>query len=586
MHIHIHTPFTDSCLALFFRVLPSVIESGYEKQKKVCRPWVALCFLVIGIGAVADGATPEMGFTKLKLPSGVSVFSSSICVHGLNFSTTHNTIVQVEGSYGSEKILYNAWAPSNTHSHEPNSTAIIINNANQQEIARLDAASYPTGFWPWGVNYISSDFQHAVGSAMEWATKHTSQIGCRGGAAGTVDFVNRFVFVLPQYWEISSGQPVTLQQLVCGKVQNCVPYVVSDDGLSIYGFDYLVSAFVIWSRTALNQQFSDSSLIATYPYQGTPLILDISEDKSTLLYQAASQFNCQTSTFLLSLNTNTSTELPHIPNIYGLDASNKTILIAEQYTQIVKLPLSEAETGKSGIPFSANTFSDFENNDWRLMPIQHLTAETLAGYPIKRHTGPDPEKNIDSVIWVPDEHNPQMGVLVNALDYWKDHCHIDDVQHWTLDNHLNSIYQAIKQSNGMVSYYGHYRNKDNPDQEPVLYRITVDHDHCDPVIPVSSSAIMPISSITSSAVAPTASPSCPSCPTLPEDERIGLIAGASAGGFVVAVATVGVIAAIIYCIVRGKKVPLTIPQPGGGYQSIQGDDFATMQQEPLNDRVQ
>lgn len=571
-----------TCSTMFFLAMASVTKVEYGKQKRACLLWGALWLPIIGMGAVADSTTPEMGFTELKLPDGISVFSSSICVHGFNFSTTHNTIAQVTGSYGSEKILYNAWVPDNTR--EPTSTAIIINNENQQEIARLNAASKPTGFWPWGVNDVSSEFKHAIGSAMEWGVaKNTNQIVCQGGAAGTVDFVNRFVFVLPQYWEISSGQPVMSQQLVCGKVQDCVPYVVSDDGLSIYGFDYLVSAFVTWSRTALSQKFSDSSIIATYPYQGTPLILSISEDKTKLLYQAASQVNCQVSTFLLSLKTNTSTELLHIPNTYGLDASNKSTIITEQHNQVVKLPLSEAETGKNGIPFSANTLSDFENNDWRLMPIQHLTAETLAGYPIKRHTGPDPEQTIDSVIWVPDGHDPQTGSLINALDYWIHHCRIDGIEHWTLDNHLNSIYQAIKQSNGMVSYYGYYRNKDNPDQESVLYRITVDYEHCDPVIPVSRSAIIPTLSVsaTSSAIAPTVPPACPSCPALPEEERIGLIAGASASGFIAAVTTIGMIAAIIYCRARGKNGMNIIPKPlNGGYGSIPEGDFQSMRAAP------
>ena len=528
--------------------------------------FMALLYLAVDISAVAGTSEPQMGFTALHLPQGLSVLNPEICVHGYNFSMTYNPIAQVVGDYGSEEILYNAMVPSSRH--KPTSTATIINSTNQQEIAQFkpyrDNFNYTTYWVPWGVAYTSTNFQHAIGSVGNaFEAGKSIQLDCQGGLNSIVDFLNRFPFPQGQYWDMRGGQSYSSIALSCLNSdasvchEHCVPHVISDDGLTIYGFDYRYSDFIVWQRTPSNQTFSTYPI--SYPHQGTPYILGVSEDKSKLLYRAASRINYQPSTFLLSLKSNTSSELSHLPNTYGIDFSNRSVVVAEQDGAVVKLPLSKIETDLRGVPFSANTFSDFENNDWQIMPVQQLSSEALAGYPIKRHTGPDPEESIDSVIWVPIDPVHKSGVLVNALDYWQDHCQIEGIEHWTLDNHLNSIYQAKKQSNGMVSYYGYYRRRDNPEQESVLYRITVDHSHCAPVSPATTVTTAPTSTHSTS-----------------PSERIGLIAGASGAGAVVAVGIVAVVALLVYCKIKGKKVPVPllphdedIPR-GEGYQSIKG----------------
>ena len=496
-----------------------------------------LLYLTMGISSMAGAATPQMGFTRLHLPDGLLVLDPVICIHGYNISTTYNPIARVLGSYDAEEILYNALVPSTRHA--PSSTATIVNNTNQQEVVRLkpyrDNFNFTIAWVPWGVTYTSGHFQHAIGSLDSFGASKSKQPVCQGGLNSIVDFFGRFPFPLAQYWNIGSGQSNNSVLLSCSNhalpvdYDHCVPAVVSDDGLNIYGFDYIHSDFIVWQRTPSSQTFSSYPI--AYPYQGTPYILGLSEDKSKLLYRAASRINYQPSTFLLSLKSKNSSELSHIPNTYGIDSGNKSLVIAEQDGLVVTLPFNELETGHKGVPFSVNTFSDFENNDWQMMPVQPLDTEALAGYPIKRHTGPDPEKAIDSVIWVPYDPDQPLGVLVNALDYWQNSCHIEGIDHWTLDNHLNSIYQARKQSNGMVSYYGYYRPRDNPEQEPVLYRITVDHNQCAPVFPVSS--VSPASPVTS------ASPVSPASPTIPSNKHINehmdLIAGISVGSVVVAV---------------------------------------------------
>ena len=336
---------------------------------------------------------------------------------------------------------------------------------------------------------ISDNFQHAIGS-LDLFGAQDPKIRCRGAWLTFVDFFSRYPFPLAQYWNIGTGQPTGATKLYCPPKQYkdredkgyfyeyCVPYVVSDDGLKVYGFEYTASAFVIWQRPALEKPFTSYNIL--YPYQGTPYILGVSKDGSQILYRGINSYH-EATTALLSLGSaeidHTITELNQIPNTYGFDSDDTTI-ITEWQRGVIRLPLSHIQNPESGIPLSYNTLSDFENQDWQIMPVQNLSSETLAGYPVRRHGGLKPGKSIDSVIWVPYIIGLKFGRLVNALDYWQNHCHIKGIEGWALDNHMNSVFYAKKQSNGMVSYYGYYRRADEPDQESVLYRITVNHSEC------------------------------------------------------------------------------------------------------------
>ena len=451
-------------------------------------PAVALFFMTTGIHVQAIAATPEVGFTQLDLPKGVSALNPQMCINGYNLALSYNPIAGISGSYGSEQILYNAMMMNPRN--RPTSTAIITNSTS--EIARLIPYStqfnYTASDVFWGVTHTSDNFQHAIGSLDLFGAQNPKD-KCRGAWISFVDLFERYQFPLAHYWDIGAGQPTGATKLYCPPKQfrdkdkgyfyeYCVPYAVSDDGLKVYGYEYTASAFVIWERSALNQPFSSYNI--PYPFQGAPYILGASKDNSQVLYRAINS-NDQPSTFLLTLGNSPSdysiSELSLIPNTYGFD-SDKSTVVAEWAGDIIKLPLSEVHTGNRSELLSFNTFSDFENQDWQIMPVQNLAAEALAGFPVKRRSDHVPAKSIDSVIWRPYYSWLKPGKLVNALDYWQNQCHIKGIENWTLDNHLNSVFYAKKQSNGLVSYYGYYRRTDNPEQEPALYRITVDHALC------------------------------------------------------------------------------------------------------------
>ena len=438
--------------------------------------------MAAGIYGQAGAVTPEVGFTQLDLPKGVSSLNPEMCISGFNLTLGYNPIAGISGSYGSEQILYNAMMMS--PSNRTTSTAVITNSTS--EVARLTPyAPHPASNVFWGVTHTSDNFQHAIGSLNLFGIQDP-KIRCRGAWWSFVDFFKRYPFKRPQYWDTgSSKQAVQLYCPLKGRdkvtaynINYCVPYVVSEDGLKVYGFEYSASDFVIWERHTLDQPFTSYNI--PYPFQGTPYILGASKDNSQVLYRAINPNN-QPSTYLLTLGNSPSdytiSELSLIPNTYGFD-SDKTTVITEMYGQVVKLPLSETHTGDGRELLSLNTFSNFENQDWQIMPVQNLYSEALAGFPVKRRNDHDPEKNIDSVIWVPYFSWLKPGKLVNALDYWQNQCHIKGIESWTLDNHLNSVFYARKQSNNLVSYYGYYRRTNQPEQEPVLYRITVDHAQC------------------------------------------------------------------------------------------------------------
>lgn len=450
-----------------------------------------LLLLAMGVVSQAEAVTPEPGFTRLDLPKDLSVLNPEICIDGYNLHTGYNPIAGISGNYGSEQILYNAMMMNPCN--RPTSTATIMNSTSHQETARLTPYStkfnYTASDVFWGVTDISDNFQHAIGS-LDLFAAHDPKIRCRSPWLNFVDFFKRYPFPLAQYWNIGTGQPTGASKLYCPPKQfkdredkgyfyeYCVPYVVSGDGLKVYGFEYTASAFVIWERAAPDKPFTSYNV--PYLYQGTPYILGVSKDSSQILYRGINSYH-EATTALLSLGSGeqdyTITELNQIPNTYGFDSDGSTV-ITEWQSDVVKLPLSHVQNPQSSTPLSYNTFSDFENQDWQFMPVQHLSSETLAGYPVRRHSGFKLTQNIDSVIWVPYRVGLELGRLVNALDYWQNHCHIKGIEDWALDNHMNSVFYARKQSNGMVSYYGYYRRADEPQLEPVLYRITVNHSEC------------------------------------------------------------------------------------------------------------
>ena len=274
---------------------------------------------------------------------------------------TYNPIDLAVGGYGSEEIFYNAMVPDT--SHKLASTATIINGTNQQEVVRLKPYK----------GTASSKLHYAVGSLDMFGTGKSIILDCQG-LKSMVDVFSRFPFPMAQHWHIGASQSGNSVILSCSNnaipivYDHCVPCVVSDDELNLYGFDFKSSYFVVWQRRSLNQTFSAHPV--AYPYQGMPFILGISDDKSKWLYCTARRINHQPPIFLLSLQNQTDSELSHIPNICDIDSSNRSLVITEQDGFVDKLPFSGLEASHKETPFLASTFSDFENNDCQIMPVQ------------------------------------------------------------------------------------------------------------------------------------------------------------------------------------------------------------------------
>ena len=68
---------------------------------------LTLLFLTAGIQGQAEAVTPEVGFTQLDLPKGVSSLNPQMCINGYNLNLNYNPIAGLSGDYGSEQFLYN-----------------------------------------------------------------------------------------------------------------------------------------------------------------------------------------------------------------------------------------------------------------------------------------------------------------------------------------------------------------------------------------------------------------------------------------------------------------------------------------------